>query len=219
MNFLLIDFEFTFYKRPFGRPRTFFSEIIEIGAVKLEGETLTECGKLQNFVKPEFFPNHATDAMNFCMITPSDMKKAISFHKMIKRLEELYVPGETYFVTWGDNDYKVLDICCQKYRIKNPINRKDCLDLAEAYRLMKGEANTTSLINSVRELDIENNGLWHTAFDDATNTGKILTKLFEIGWTPEAYFKAKAEAIEAHRIISQRKYLAWLERKNKKYVV
>ena len=92
MNFLLIDFEFTFYKRPFGRPRTFFSEIIEIGAVKLEGETLTECGKLQNFVKPEFFPNHATDAMNFCMITPSDMKKAISFH--MKRNQNLLEPRQ-----------------------------------------------------------------------------------------------------------------------------
>ena len=219
MNFLLVDFEYTFYKRPYGKPRSFFSEIIEIGAVKLEGETLKECGKLQNFVKPEFFPNHATDAMDFCMITPSDMKKAISFHQMVKKLSDLYVPGETYFVTWSDCDYQVLDICCQKYRIKNPINRKDCLDLAEAYRLMKGKDNTTSLMASLKELAIENNGLWHTAFDDAENTGKILTKLFELGWTPEAFFKAKSELIEARRLVNQKKYLAWLERRNKKYVV
>ena len=219
MNFLLVDFEYTFYKRPYGKPRSFFSEIIEIGAVKLEEETLKECGKLQNFVKPEFFPNHATDAMDFCMITPSDMKKAISFHQMVKKLSDLYVPGETYFVTWSDCDYQVLDICCRKYRIKNPINRKDCLDLAEAYRLLKGKDNTTSLMASLKELAIENNGLWHTAFDDAENTGKILTKLIELGWTPEAYFKAKSEVIEARRLVNQKKYLAWLERRNKKSVV
>mgnify|MGYP003415235282 CR=1 FL=1 len=31
MDYLVVDFEFTFYKKPIGRPRTFFSEIIEIG--------------------------------------------------------------------------------------------------------------------------------------------------------------------------------------------
>ena len=36
MNFFVIDFEFTFYKRPVGRPRGFFNEIIEAGAVLLE---------------------------------------------------------------------------------------------------------------------------------------------------------------------------------------
>ena len=79
MNYLVVDFEFTFYKRPVGRPRAFFAEIIEIGAVKLD-ENLNECGKLQNFVKPHFFPKHAKDAMDFCMITDADMKKAITMH-------------------------------------------------------------------------------------------------------------------------------------------
>ena len=32
-DFLLVDFEFTTYTKPVGRPRGFFSEIIEIGAV------------------------------------------------------------------------------------------------------------------------------------------------------------------------------------------
>ena len=39
-KFLVVDFEFTTYERPVGRPRGFFSEIIEIGAVKLDGEPL-----------------------------------------------------------------------------------------------------------------------------------------------------------------------------------
>ena len=41
-KFLVVDFEFTTYERPVGRPRGFFSEIIEIGAVKLDGEPLTD---------------------------------------------------------------------------------------------------------------------------------------------------------------------------------
>ncbi|MGM9520647.1 MAG: hypothetical protein ACI3WS_08225 [Phascolarctobacterium sp.] len=31
-------------------------------------------------------------------------------------------------------------------------------------------------------------GLWHTAFDDTNNTGKLLKKLVEKGWKPESYF-------------------------------
>lgn len=218
MDFLLIDFEFTFYKKPFGRPRTFFSEIIEIGAVKLNGETLMECGKLQDFVKPQFFPKQAADAMNFCMITPNDMKKAITFPKMMEKLAELYVPGETYFVTWGDCDYKVLSICCEKYKVNNPIRPEDCLDLAEAYKIMKGEENTPGLKASAQELGVNADGLWHTALDDACNTGKILLKLFDLGWSPKAYFDAKAEAAEAARIEKEIRRARWLERKNQQYV-
>ena len=53
-DFLLVDFEFTTYTKPVGRPRGFFSEIIEIGAVKLTGADFKEEGKIQNFVKPNF---------------------------------------------------------------------------------------------------------------------------------------------------------------------
>ena len=79
MDYLVVDFEFTFYKKSVGRPRTFFSEIIEIGAVKFIGDSLKQKCKLQNFVQPKFFPRHAGDAMEFCMITPRDMESAIAF--------------------------------------------------------------------------------------------------------------------------------------------
>lgn len=56
-NFLIVDFEFTMYTKPVGRPNGFFSEIIEVGAVKLSGEAFNCTGKLQNFVKPHFIPS------------------------------------------------------------------------------------------------------------------------------------------------------------------
>ena len=36
-DFFVADFEFTQYTKRMGRPRGFFSEIIEIGAVKIAG--------------------------------------------------------------------------------------------------------------------------------------------------------------------------------------
>ncbi len=192
-NFLLVDFEFTTYNKPVGRPRGFFSEIIEIGAVKLEGEDFTPTAKIQNFVKPHFYPKQAKDSMDFCMITEKDMKKAIDYPAMAARLAEVYEPGVTYFVAWGDSDYKVLQTGCERHKIENPVCFDDYLDLAEAYKLWKGDELTTGLKKATEEQEVDTAGLWHTAYDDAANTGKLLVKMFAKGWTPELYFEQKAE--------------------------
>ena len=193
MNYLVVDFEFTFYKRPVGRPRAFFAEIIEIGAVKLD-ENLDECGKLQNFVKPHFFPKHAKDAMDFCMITDADMKKAITFPAMLEKMSTMYEAGNTLFVAWGDSDYKVLAEGCSRHKLENPVLQADYLDLAEAYKLWRGEENTPGLKTAITEMEVTADGLAHTAFDDAYNTGKVLAKMIEKGWTYEAYLDAKEMA-------------------------
>ena len=193
MNYLVVDFEFTFYKRPVGRPRAFFAEIIEIGAVKLD-ESLKECGKLQNFVKPHFFPKHAKDAMDFCMITDADMKKAITFPAMLERMSAMYEAGNTLFVAWGDSDYKVLAEGCSRHKLENPVLQTDYLDLAEAYKLWRGVENTPGLKTAITEMEVTADGLAHTAFDDAYNTGKVLAKMLENGWTYEAYLNAKEMA-------------------------
>lgn len=192
-SFLIVDFEFTFYKRPVGRPRGFFAEIIEIGAVLLGGEELQEQGRLQNFVAPHFFPRQAKEALDFCMITEKDMKQAIKFPDMVAKLGAMNKAGETYFVSWGREDFKVLDTGCERHKIANPIQLEDCLDIAEAYRLWKGDTYTTGLKAAAEEQQVDAEGLWHTAFDDANNTGKVLKAMLAKGWTPEQYFAQKEE--------------------------
>ncbi|MDO4179546.1 MAG: exonuclease domain-containing protein [Phascolarctobacterium sp.] len=215
-NFLIVDFEFTMYTRPVGRPRDFFPEIIEIGAVKLTADGKGNQGEIQNFVKVHFFPRHAQEAMDFCMITPADMKKAIPFKDMVDKLSDLYVPGETYFVAWGTEDYRVLKLGCEKHRIPNPILHEDYLDIGEAYKIYKGDQQTPGLKRATEELDVDSNGLWHTAYDDAQNTGKVLVKLLEKGWTPEQYFADKERIEQEKEAIKEAKHQAWLERNAKK---
>ena len=43
-DFFVADFEFTQYTKRMGHPRGFFSEIIEIGAVKIDGNSLAVTG-------------------------------------------------------------------------------------------------------------------------------------------------------------------------------
>ena len=186
-DFFVVDLEFTQYTKPTGRPRAFFSEIIEIGAVRIDAVSHEVTGEIQNFVKPHFFPKQAAEGMAFCMITEEDMKDAVEFADMIDKIKALYTPERTFFVTWGEADYLVIKEGCRWHKLPHPILREDCLDLAEAYKLLKGERKTTGLKKAGEELGIDAGGLWHTAHADALNTGKILLKLMEQGWTPEQY--------------------------------
>lgn len=197
-NYLVVDFEFTTYTKPVGRPRGFLSEIIEIGAVLLKGEALEQAAKIQDFVKPHFYPKQAKNSMDFCMITEKDMKKGIEYPEMVQKLAAVYEADMTYFVAWGTEDYKVLNTGCERHKIENPVQFEDYLDLAEAYKLWKGDELTTGLKRATEEQEVNTAGLWHTAYDDAANTGKLLKKMLEKGWTPELYFEQKA-AYEAEK--------------------
>ena len=160
-KYFVIDFEFTFYKRPVGRPSGFFNEIIEAGAVLMDSAG-TEIGSMHSFVKPHFYPRHAKDAFDFCMITEKEMKNAIEFPEMVNQISNLYVPGESYFVTWGDDDFKVLETGCKRHGIDNPICVDDCLDLAMAYKLWKGDDFTSSLKAAAEGLEADYNAIYRT---------------------------------------------------------
>ena len=187
-DFFVVDLEFTQYTKHVGRPGGFFSEIIEIGAVKIDGTTLEIVGQIQHFVKPHFYPRHAKESLEFCMITQDDMKTAIEFPDMLDKILTLYVPRQTYFVVWGNADYPVIEEGCKRHKLTNPILAEDCLDLAAAYKLMKGDSYTTGLRKATEEQNVQTGGLWHTAFDDAANTGKLLVNMLYEGWKPKDYF-------------------------------
>lgn len=186
-NYLVTDFEFTVYTKPVGRPRGFFSEILEVGATKIDGETYERSGDWQNFVKPSFYPKQAIESLNFSMITEKDLKKGIAFPEMMEKLLEYYIPGETYFVAWGDADFKVIDTACARYKISNPVLYSDYLDLAAVYKALYEKEKTPSLKSAVEEQKIAMEGVWHTALDDAINTSKLVVKLLEQGFDPAKY--------------------------------
>jgi len=116
------------------------------------------------------------------------MEDAIDFSDMLSQIESLYIPGETYFVSWGDADYKVVNDGCERHSLSNPILKDDYLDLAAAYKLLKGDRKTTGLRMAADELNVNTDGYWHTAYDDAVNTSLVLIKLINDGWKPEYYF-------------------------------
>lgn len=186
-NYYVVDFEFTQYRQRQGRPVGFFNEIIEIGAVLIDGKTLETIGKTHCFVSPKFFPRQLKEVAEFCMITDKEMETAITFPEMIEQMKSLYVPEQTYFVAWGDEDYRVLAKNCEKYDMENPVLYDDYLDFAEWYKWEMDDSYHTGLKKATEEQCIDTGLLWHAAIDDAINTSKLLVTLIKDGWDPEEF--------------------------------
>ena len=119
-------------------------------------------------------------------------------------------------MAWGNEDYHVVDNGCQHHQLENPVLYDDYLDLAEAYKVMKGDSYTTGLKKATEEQEVATGGLWHTAYDDAANTGKLLTKLVQGGWSV-AQFQEQLEQRRAEQEeLAREKHEAWLARMQKK---
>ena len=181
-DYFVVDFEFTKYTRPVGKPRGFFSEIIEIGAVMINGETLEVVGQISNYVVPHFYPKQAGEGMEFSMISNKDLQTAIEFEEMIENIRGLYVPHETFFVAWGNADYKVLDEGCRRHGLENHVLFEDYLDMAAWYKWEMDDDYTTGLRKAIEEQCVDSGMYWHTANQDAVNTGALLVKLIKDGW-------------------------------------
>ncbi len=193
-DYLVVDFEFTKYTKPVGKPRGFFPEIIEIGAVRIDGETLEAAGEMSSYVVPRFYPGQAAEGMEFSMISEEEMRTAISFEEMIERLRGLYQPRRTFFVAWGSADYEVLDEGCRRHGVENPVLFEDYLDMAAWYKWEMNDSYTTGLRKAMEEQCVDSGVYWHTAGQDAANTGALLVKLLQDGWDVGEYLSETGAA-------------------------
>lgn len=188
-NFLVADFEFTVYTKPTGRPRGFFSEIIEYGWLLLDANTKELSALDQNFVKPKFFPKQAKEGKEFSMITEADLATGIEYPEMIARLSKVYNAEQSYFVAWGDADWNVIKEACSRHNVPNPLTIDSYVDLSKEYQNFFKLDYRPSLKAALTEQQINLDGLWHTAFDDARNTAKLVVHMLEQGWSVQGVSK------------------------------
>lgn len=193
-DYLVIDFEFTTHDSNYGKPRAFFQEIIEVGAVLLEGEKLDKTYEYQAFIKPQFFPRLTEACKNITLITQDDVNRGIRFADMLEEVAKKYKPRKTCIVAWGDADWQVISYACKRYNLTCPFNFEDYIDLANEYKIFYSLERHMSLKNAILMQEIESHGLYHCALDDAINTVSILKKMLNDGWQPKAALIEKAMA-------------------------
>lgn len=78
-SFMVLDFEFTTYgDKAYGKPRAFFPEIIEIGAVLLDVSSLNIEPLYQSFVRPLFFPRLTPECTRLTQISQQDVDGGVA---------------------------------------------------------------------------------------------------------------------------------------------
>jgi len=183
-SLLVADFEFTMHDPGPGRPRAFFPEVIEAGAVRLSPPDYLETPVIQTFVRPQYFPKIKPECYNITMIQQKDVDGGIVFTDLLSRMGQAYAPGSTWLACWGDSDQKVIAYACQRYKIPCPFDWADYLDLALEYKLFYGRDRSIGLQQAIEETGVERYGMSHLAMDDAINAARVMVHMIGAGWKP-----------------------------------
>lgn len=144
-------------------------EIIEIGVVAMDPQTLRIIRENSYFVRPKRWEisEHCTELTG---ITKDDIQRARPFPGVIESLTQEFTPGEALCCAWG-NDAGLIASTCQTHGLKTPLRyRRDLSQLLQSAFLLR---QTPSLRNAVEILGLEFDDVPHGALADARNTARV----------------------------------------------
>ena len=156
-------------------PFFFDSEIIEIGALKLNAQ-LQVVDEFKTFIRPVFYPVMNGDVVRLTKIRPQELEGAPDFPAAYRAFRD-WCGEECCLCAWGTDDIPVL----LDNLIMHGLETEDfpCYDLQriflQAYPRREGEGLTLESV--VDRLGIPKEEPFHNALDDALYTAKICRKL------------------------------------------
>jgi sporulation inhibitor KapD len=190
MEFLVVDFEFS-VPRSYGKPRAWFQEIIEVGAILVDENGNLSDKTYSAFVKPRFWPRLAEESYAITGIRQEDVDHGVNLEEAILHLQEMAPSRDTWLVAWGDADRKVLGSVCEKYGLDYPFVWDNYVDLAEDYKAFRALDKRASLKRAIEENSIQQIGILHSALDDAINAAQVMAKIMAEGWLVDTTNRSK----------------------------
>ena len=176
MNYIIFDLEATCWR---GRPPKGITEIIEIGAVKINryGEV---SGVFSKFIKPVVNPLLSGFCKTLTSISQKDVDRAGKFTKVVDSFQDW---GEMYeeeytLCSWGRDDLKLICNDCTLHGVDSSWTGPYA-DLKPLYRKLKGLRQASGLKATVKREGFDFDGLHHRAISDAENLAKVFIKYLE----------------------------------------
>jgi inhibitor of KinA sporulation pathway (predicted exonuclease) len=173
MNFIIYDLEATCWR---GRPPGEISEIIEIGAVRLDryGEVT---GTFNQFIKPVVNPLLSPFCTQLTSIQQEDVDRAEKFPDVLELFKEwsgIY-EDEYLMASWGEFDKEIIISNCELHDLEYEWVETH-INLRKAYRRLKKLSKPVGLKKAVRVEGFEFTGIHHRGISDAENLAKIFAK-------------------------------------------
>jgi inhibitor of KinA sporulation pathway (predicted exonuclease) len=177
LNYIIYDLEATCW---LGRPPKGIIEIIEIGAVKLNGfgEVLDEYNK---FIKPVVNPILSGFCSGLTKIKQEDVDRAKEFPNVIEDFRDWMLDDADSFLlaSWGDFDYKQLINDCKLHKLDDNWINGNHINLRKQYMKLTNNVRQYGLKNTIKREGFEFTGKHHRAISDAQNLAKIFVKYID----------------------------------------
>ena len=169
-DLLVVDLEATCDQRGFPRGQM---EIIEIGAVLVDGRTLDPKREFQTFVRPIRVPRLTRFCTELTSIAQADVDSAPFFGDALAALEA-FVGGEPVrFGSWGAYDRGQFEQDARLHHLRLPDCLSDHIDLKAAFAESQG-IKRCGMKGALRRVGLPLAGTHHRGIDDARNIAALL---------------------------------------------
>lgn len=173
--YIVFDLEATCWKDD----KSKFSEIIEIGAVKLDNN-LNEISRLSIFIKPTINPILSEFCKELTTITQENVNKGYSFNDGMKEFEN-WIGNEEFVMmcSWGFYDKKQIkkETEVKGYKGKMYHLLKTHISIKHEFAKLKN-IKPCGMTQALKLLGIKQDGTHHRGIDDAINISKIFREVF-----------------------------------------
>ncbi|MFU0825349.1 exonuclease [Clostridium sp.] len=185
-NIMAVDFEFVTTRIIDNKAKKYFQEIVEIGAVQKSENLVNEYSKI---IKPRYFMSSPNKHQSIYggRLSFEEIENGIDISEAFKDMEELYIPKETIWISWGRSEYDILKKVCAVYNITMPFLKEDYLDLSAEFKKFYKLKQNASLDRalSILNIPIENR---HIALPDARLVMRIAENMLINGYELEERF-------------------------------
>lgn len=147
------------------------SEIIEIGAVKVDALTLLPVAEWQTFVRPVLHPRLTRFCTTLTSITQAQVDAAPRFLEVVKDLGR-FAAG-SLFCSWGNYDKNQLARDAERNGIKSPLGPRHW-NLKEAFSAATGIPRRLGTGQALQRAGLAFAGTPHRGIDDARNIARLL---------------------------------------------
>lgn len=169
MDYLVIDIEATCWENGSELDRM---EVIEIGAVLVDGERLLPMADFSCFVRPTRQPVLSEFCKDLTGITQSQVDKAETFKDAFTGLLNWIGVKDVTMCSWGDYDRKHLVLECQRHGIPIPGWLERHINLKAEFAVNRG-IRQCGMKKALQIVGLPLEGSHHRALDDARNIAEL----------------------------------------------
>ncbi len=170
MSIVIFDLEATCWEKDSQLKRI---EIIEIGAVKLDNNTLQTIDEFSSFIRPVENPVLSDFCTALTSIRQQDVENADDFRTVFQKFIDWIGPSSYKIASWGDYDIKQLSVDCKQHEISFPKKiRKKHINLKKLFASQRN-IKPCGMAAALQILRLPLQGTHHRGIDDARNIARI----------------------------------------------